>query len=222
MAEVRRFESGSVGHGRAIAFFDAIYGFAITLLVVNIDPPPAQYWTSVSALLDSQLGANLFAFTVSFVVIAVFWWSSHKSLSELRALDPPTIFVAIAAMFFIVLVPFATQGIGDEGTADTPLAVAIYAIVIAGAVLGQIAVSVVARARGLSDPSLTARAFRIRLLDALLTPAVFLLSIPIAYLVSPGIGRWSWASLIVLGPLIGRFTRRAIAREAPATAEPAG
>ena len=32
----------SVEFSRAIAFFDAVYAFAVTLLVVNIDPPEAS------------------------------------------------------------------------------------------------------------------------------------------------------------------------------------
>ncbi|HET8779905.1 MAG TPA: TMEM175 family protein, partial [Agromyces sp.] len=52
-----RYGRDSVEFARAVAFFDAVYAFAITLLVVNMDPPVASDWTSLGALLDSGLGS---------------------------------------------------------------------------------------------------------------------------------------------------------------------
>ena len=218
MEDPRRFESGSVGHGRAISFFDAIYGFAITLLVVNIDPPAPEYWGSLPVLLDSGLGTNLFAFTLSFIVIAVFWWSNHRALSGLAAIDPPTVFASIIGIFFVVLIPFATQAIGDPGTSTTALAVSVYAAVIAFAVLAQMAVYAVARSRGLMDPMPSARRVRLEFIDAAITPFVFLVSIPIAFLAGADAGRWTWASLLVLGPISGMLVKRALRNESAPSA----
>ena len=51
-----------------------------------------------------------------------------------------------------------------------------------------------------------------RLIDTLTTPAIFLLSIPIAYGWGADAGRLTWALLIVVGPISGRLASRRVAR----------
>ena len=63
----RRFVREGAEFGRGLGFFDAIFGFAITLLVVNIEPPPAEAWASLSTLLDHGFGTKLLGFAISFV-----------------------------------------------------------------------------------------------------------------------------------------------------------
>jgi len=43
----------------------------------------------------------------------------------------------------------------------------------------------------------------------LVPAAVFLASVPIAYLVSPGVARLSWLSLLVVNPAVGAVMQRA-------------
>ncbi|MBD8045045.1 DUF1211 domain-containing protein [Arthrobacter sp. Sa2BUA2] len=63
------FDRSTVEFGRGISFFDAIYGFAITLLITNIDLPPAAAWASVEDLLNTGLLSQLFGFLLSFAGI---------------------------------------------------------------------------------------------------------------------------------------------------------
>lgn len=207
-----RYGRDSVEFARAVAFFDAIYAFALTLLVVNVDPPEAAAWTSLGALLDSGLGSQLLGFAISFIVIPVFWRVNHRLIARFNAITPGVIVANLVATAFVVLVPFSTQGISDSDTADQPLAVAVYAVNISLAVLGQTAMFFVARHDGVLAHPLPKRADTIHTLDTLVTPAVFLASIPIAYAFGADWGRWTWASLIVLGPLSGRWAARRVAR----------
>ncbi len=69
---MKRFKREGQEFGRGLGFFDAMYGFAITLLVANIVLPPASDWTSLSKLLAGGLGTQLVGFLISFVVIAMF------------------------------------------------------------------------------------------------------------------------------------------------------
>lgn len=80
-----RYGRDSVEFARAVAFFDAIYAFALTLLVVNVDPPEAAAWTSLGALLDSGLGSQLLGFAISFIVIPVFWRVNHRLIARFAA-----------------------------------------------------------------------------------------------------------------------------------------
>jgi len=47
---------------RGVSFFDAIYGFAITLLITAVDVPSAKAWHSVHALLRSGVGNQIVGF----------------------------------------------------------------------------------------------------------------------------------------------------------------
>ena len=208
----RRYERDTVEFGRAVAFFDAVYAIALTLLVVNIDPPEAADWASLETLLGSGLGWQLLGFAISFAVIAVFWRVNHRIVAGFRALTPATIIANLVAIAFVVLVPFATQGISDFDTADQPLAVAVYAVDISLAVLAQSAMFAVARHDGVLRHPLPRRADTIRFIDTLTTPVVFLASIPVAYAFGADWGRYTWATLLVIGPLSGRWADRRIAR----------
>ena len=208
----RRYERDTVEFGRAVAFFDAVYAIALTLLVVNIDPPEAADWASLETLLGSGLGWQLLGFAISFAVIAVFWRVNHRIVAGFSALTPATIIANLVAIAFVVLVPFATQGISDFDTADQPLAVAVYAVDISLAVLAQSAMFAVARHDGVLRHPLPRRADTIRFIDTLTTPLVFLASIPVAYAFGADWGRYTWATLLVIGPLSGRWADRRIAR----------
>jgi uncharacterized membrane protein len=208
----RRYERDTVEFARAVAFFDAVYAIALTLLVVNIDPPEAADWASLETLLGSGLGWQLLGFAISFAVIAVFWRVNHRIVARFSALTPATIIANLVAIAFVVLVPFATQGISDFDTADEPLAVAVYAVDISLAVLAQSAMFAVARHDGVLRHPLPRRADTIRFIDTLTTPAVFLASIPVAYAFGADWGRYTWATLLVIGPLSGRWADRRIAR----------
>ena len=151
-------------------------------------------------------------FAISFVVIAVFWRVNHRIVAEFRALSPGTITANLVAIAFVVLIPFSTQGVSDIATADAPLAVAVYAVNISCAVLAQTAMFYVARHDGVLAHPLPRRADRANLIDTLTTPAIFLISIPIAYAWGADAGRWTWALLIVVGPISGRLASRRVAR----------
>lgn len=206
------YHRDSVEFARAFTFFDAVYAFALTLLIVNIDPPEASAWADLWTWLGGGLGWQLFGFLVSFVVIAVFWRTNHRLSSGFTGMTPGVITANIVALGFVVFVPFSTQGISDPETADQPLAVAVYAVNIAAAVLAQSAIFVVARRDGLLAHPLPRRADTVRFIDTATTPAIFVLSVVVAYVWGADWARWTWALLLVVGPVSGHLASRAIER----------
>lgn len=202
----------SLEFGRGVSFFDAIYGFAATLLIANVDAPPAEAWRSLAALADSGVPSQLFGFALSFTVIAVFWRVNVGLMRRLIGLDAPTTILNLVAAALVILIAFTTQGISDPVTTDLFLPTASYALNIALVALAQIAMYQVARVRGLERVRSDARANRLQLLDALVTPVVFLASIPVALFLDATAAKWLWAVLIVLGPLSGRLTARTASR----------
>ncbi|MBM7366575.1 TMEM175 family protein [Gordonia hydrophobica] len=194
--------------GRGVSYFDAVYGFAATLLIANVDSVPPEAWRDLHALLSSDVLGQLVGFFLSFAVIALFWRVSVRCLRAMTGLDGPTTAISLVATALIVLIPFTTQGISDPASADLPLPTAVYAVNVALAALAHSAVFVVAATRGLLRQPLDAARLRAAMLDYALTPAIFLLSIPLAFWVDPAVAQLSWLSLAVLLPLSGRRAER--------------
>lgn len=46
---------------RVLGFLDAIYGFAVTLLVVNLDATSPEAWRSIDAFIARGMGSQLLA-----------------------------------------------------------------------------------------------------------------------------------------------------------------
>lgn len=211
--EQRRFAREGAEFGRGLGFLDAIYGFAITLLVTNIELPPAADWSDLSSLLSNGLGWQLVGFIISFVVIATFWRHNTVLLSRFSAIDGAIITANLVAVGLVVLLPFTTQGISDPELSDLPLPVALYAVNVMLAMLGQTAILEVGRRRGLIDVDAGPATVRAQRVDVAAKIVVFIASIPVAYLVGPVWGMMTWWLLAVVGPLTGRWYEKVAARE---------
>lgn len=205
MPERRRYDKDELEFARAVTFFDAIFAFAVTLLITTVDDFSPQAWSSLSALKEAN-GPSLIAFAISFVVVVSFWRGNHSAVAGLAALNSRVILLNCVVMFGVVLIPFATEAMGKL---DLPLPVAVYAVVISGTALLHQLMEDQAELAGLSRTSRTPRRWRMDWIQSLVMPVVFLGSIPLAYLVSPSTAQLSWLSLLILEPLVGRSLRRA-------------
>lgn len=198
-------DSQSPEFGRGLSFTDAIYGFAITLLVVNLDVPDAADWDSLSALRTSGFVGQLFGFTLSFVVIAVFWRVNFRLVRTMTGMTPAVLTGQIVTAFFVVLLPFTTQGMSDPTTRELALPTAFYALNIACASLAQLATYVAAQRQGLTGLPATYAVTRALVVGSLATPVVFLGSILVAMAFGAQAAQVSWLALLVAGPLVGRL-----------------
>lgn len=214
----RSYARGTTEFDRGLAFFDAIFAVAITLLIVSIEPPTAEHWASWDALAGSGVLDQLLAFTISFFVIANFWKVNHRLMGQVSALDGALLNANIVAMFFVVVLPFTTAAM-SEATLDTqPLPVVVYAVSIICASLAQHMIWVVAVRRGLTEDSAAAGR---RSAFTFVVPAVFALSIPVAYLFGPDPARYTWLLLLLTGPVTAAIQTRMAARDPDTSASDA-
>lgn len=210
---LRLFARENAEFDRGLGFFDAIYGFAITLLIANVDLPPAAAWRTPATLLGHGLGDQLVGFVISFVVIAVFWKRNTELLARFSALDGPVITANLVTAALVVLLPFTTQGISEPALSELPLPTALYAANVILAMLSLAAMHEIGLRRGLviDAPSRAVRwAARA---DVGAKVLVFVVSIPVAYLVDPGWGKLVWLALLVAGPVTGLWNNRLVARQ---------
>jgi uncharacterized membrane protein len=199
----------SSGYDRALGFFDVIYGFSLTLLIANLDVPPPEAWQSLRTLVAHDVGGQLFGFLISFIVIAAFWRGNHALIDRLTSLSPGVITANLVAAGLIIFIPFSTQGMSDPHTADLPLPNAVYAVNIAGVMLAQSTILLIARLNDLIAHPLGGRRLGLQIVNELTPPVVFLASVPIAYLWGGDAAKYFWLVLVILGPLTARLVQRA-------------
>jgi uncharacterized membrane protein len=204
-----RYSRDGAEFNRAIAFFDATFAVALTLLVTTLDiPDKPKSFRSVSALYDA-VGAQVIAFAIAFIVIASYWLSNHRKVASFVAIDTPTIVAHLCLLVAIVLLPFTTASVGDPDVAGLPLPTVLMAVGIAAVSALDTLVWVVAGRGDLLDHTPTPGEWRESVVTGIAPAAVFLVSVPIAYLVSPGTARLSWLLLLVVNPVVGTWTARA-------------
>ena len=98
------------GVERLIFFTDAVAAIAITLLIlplVEIVTNDADK-VSLETFLYNNL-SQLFAFTLSFVIIARFWIANHGILADTIGATSALIWLDIAWVFTIVVLPLPTE-----------------------------------------------------------------------------------------------------------------
>jgi uncharacterized membrane protein len=83
---------GPVEADRVLAFSDAVFAIAITLLTLNLQVPPGLHGADFTSALHQILPA-LGAYVLSFVILGQLWLAHHR------------IFGVIARVDYTVLVP---------------------------------------------------------------------------------------------------------------------
>lgn len=204
MAAARQYAADELPFARAVTFFDGVFAFALTLLITTVNDFSPSAWRNPAALWEAN-GSALLSFGISFVVVVRFWRASHAELSTFRSLDGRLIGLHVGVLFGVVLIPFATEAMGEPGLRDLPLPVALYAVDVAATYILQHALGIVADRKDMRERRTSRRELRALVATAVVFPAVFLGSIPIAYLVGPSAAQTSWLSLLVLIPLVGRL-----------------
>lgn len=180
------------------AFSDAVIAVAITLLVLKIDVPQLA-GNEVGELGDKllDLWPDVFAYGLSFAVIGRYWIIHHRFFSSLARWDGRLVTLNLGFLAFVVLIPFASDLVGQYG-GETPAAIT-YAVVLIAAGLMNWTVIRYALRNDLVEPSRRAQTVRFGETTALALPAVFVLSIPIAF-VSPHAAEAFWLLTIAVQP----------------------
>ena len=173
-----RAGSGSAGLnayslGRLLTFSDGVFAIAITILVLNLVVPDLHNATPDrlrAALLNDATG--LLGFGLSFYVIGSLWSFHHRLLCRVQRLTAPLRWLNLLMLAPVCLIPFTTGVPVRYGTMG--IGVQPYALNVALANLVGVAIYIHICARQRPAGS------RRTLVRALIGPAVFLASMPVA------------------------------------------
>ncbi len=184
-------EERAFDYERTVALSDGVFSIAMTLLVLNIAIPmlahPDQLGT---ALLHNRQQYGSYA--ISFAVIGLLWVRHHQYFRSLTRIDGKILVMNLAYLAFVAFVPFPTRLLGVYG--EQPAAVILYAttIAIVTAIAG-LSGAYARRAKLFTEQG--AREYA-RREHWSITPAVFLASIPVAF-VSTTAAQLTWLLLLV-------------------------
>jgi uncharacterized membrane protein len=100
---------------RLEALSDAIFAFAMTLLVLNLGFPDSVTGDATSRLSVLLAGhINQFInYAIGFILIAIFWIAHHQQYHLIKKADSRLIWINIAMLMFVALMPFSTDLVGD-------------------------------------------------------------------------------------------------------------
>jgi uncharacterized membrane protein len=190
------------------ALTDGVIAIVMTLLCLDIRLRVPAAGLDDPQLLDAigEALPNLFAYALSFVVIAQFWLIHHRRFLSLRHVDAGVFWLNILFLLCIGVIPFVTSILAENSGRVGTIA---YAIVVGASSLSLAATSLYAGSRHLLDDRQAGTSPFAILVRSLLSGGVFLLSIPVAFWDADA-AKYFWLLLIPAG-----FAFRLIAPRSP-------
>jgi uncharacterized membrane protein len=178
----RDAEGVSLSFERVVFFSDAVFAIVITLLVL---PLTAEIELPEGVSLASHLRGtwpHVLTFVITFLVIGQFWIGHHRLCDRLRRHDQGLLWMNLVCLLTVAFMPFPAALLGAQSSADDRFVVVFYAASLTTASASLTAMWMYAVRRGLVDESLDRSQVTGFTLRAVLTSAIFLLSIGAAFL----------------------------------------
>lgn len=204
MAHAQRLRSGTEIE-RTMFFSDAVFAIAMTLLVLDLKLPAMDSGTTAAELRDvllDQVGPFA-AFILSFVLVGRLWMNHHRKFKAIKNYDPALQSINLLALFFVVFLPVPTSLL-FQANAQSPWPPVIYALTISGSFVSLSWLWAHAHKAKLMHDWVDAALHRMILHGTDPVWAVFLLSIPVAFL-SPVWAMYSWILIWPVSMVHGKW-----------------
>ena len=189
------------GTGRLEAFSDGVFAIAITLLILEVSVPEADFdnlWRGIAGQWPSYL-----AFATSFITIGLIWILHHGIFGRLRYANRSLMLLNLALLMAVSFLPFPTK-LMAEAIHETDAVRA--AVIFYGAMLLVISLligalwGVVMRDRGLLNPNVSAQEVNAILLAV--TPSLgFYIGVIVLAIFAPEIAAFGYLVVAIVGVL---------------------
>lgn len=100
---------------RVVNFSDAVVAIALTLLVLPLTDLAGPDEERSAIDLIRANGGVFHAFILSFFLVSIYWIKHHKIWGYIKAYDPFLLWINLAWLMLIVLLPFASGLIAEHG-----------------------------------------------------------------------------------------------------------
>jgi uncharacterized membrane protein len=109
--------------GRLEAFSDGVLAIIITIMVLELKPPRSAELEALVPVIPALL-----SYLLSFVFIGIYWNNHHHLLQAVRHVNGAILWANLHLLFWLSLIPFVTNWMGDSNFGATP--VAAYGVVL--------------------------------------------------------------------------------------------
>ena len=158
--------------GRLEAFSDGVIAILITIMVLELKLPNGHDIASFVAILP-----RLCSYVLSYVFLGIYWSNHHHLLHAADRVSGGVLWANLHLLFWLSLVPFATEWLGESHSA--PLPTAFYgALLLLSAIAYYILQETIIRRQGEGS---RLRAAVGRDLKGKLSPLCYAVAIPIAF-----------------------------------------
>jgi uncharacterized membrane protein len=111
--------------GRLEAFSDGVIAIIITIMVLDLKPPPGPGLDSLTPLVPTFL-----SYILSFVHVGIYWNNHHHLLQAAKTVNGLTLWANLHLLFWLSLVPLVTNWLGASHFATGPV-IAYGAVLLA-------------------------------------------------------------------------------------------
>lgn len=178
---------------RLLAFGDAVFAIAITLLALDIDVPEGLPDERLNDALRDVL-PDIGAYLISFGVIGLLWLAQHRLFVMVGRIDQLQMYLYFTLLAVVAALPFPTRLVSEYG--QTVLATSVYAgsIALASLLTTTMAYRLLRRPE-LRKPDVPPGRVRRSVLQGAVVDLVFVTSLPITLLSPTGAKYW-WFLLV--------------------------
>ncbi len=113
--------------GRLEAFSDGVIAIIITIMVLELKAPGNA---EISALIP--LIPVFLSYLLSFVFVGIYWNNHHHLLQATRQVNGAVLWANMHLLFWLSLVPFVTNWLGENGFQSWPVALYGAVLLLAG------------------------------------------------------------------------------------------
>jgi TMEM175 potassium channel family protein len=103
--------------GRLEAFSDGVIAVIITIMVLEMKPPPSP---SAAALVSAA--PAFLTYLLSFVFVGIYWNNHHHLLHAVHHINGSILWANLHLLFWLSLAPFVTAWMGQNYLAPVPVA----------------------------------------------------------------------------------------------------
>jgi uncharacterized membrane protein len=177
---------------RLEAFSDGVIAIIITIMVLELRPPPAIELADLKPLVPVFL-----SYVLSFIYVGIYWNNHHHMFHSTKHVTGGILWANLHLLFWLSLFPFTTAWVGENHRAPTPTALYGFVLLMAAIAYFILQRAIIAQQ---GHGSLLAAAIG-KDWKGKLSPVLYLTAIPFAF-VSPWIsdGLFIFVALIWLVP----------------------
>src|SRR6185436_5188992 len=104
-----------MGKARLEAFSDGVIAIIITIMVLELKVPHETSW---HALLERW--PIFFSYLLSFVFVGIYWGNHHHLIHSVKRVGPAVIWANLHLLFWLSLIPFVTDWLGESRADPVP------------------------------------------------------------------------------------------------------